>query len=162
MKKNIENITEELIMRYVEGGLSQDENEKFNTILDKNEYLRERVSKLESIMLNEPSVSPSIEAHNKILEDLNITKKEPPFILSYLNKFFKKFDDKPILLASSISCLVIIFVICMININQGNSIYNNKPDNNVGLGKTEDNNAIVDQDKAIDTDKESEILPSEK
>ena len=35
MKKDINHITEELIMRYVEGNLSHEENEEFNNILSK-------------------------------------------------------------------------------------------------------------------------------
>ena len=39
MNKNIENITEELMMKYVEGNLDADESEKFQRILSQNEYL---------------------------------------------------------------------------------------------------------------------------
>ena len=53
MNKNLENITEELIMRYVEGDLNLDEYEKFTKIMSQNEYLSNRVDALRTILKNE-------------------------------------------------------------------------------------------------------------
>ena len=73
MNKNIENITEELIMRYVEGDLNSEESQKFERILSQSEYQNHRVSILKSISDKQPSESPSRKVHNQILSDLNIS-----------------------------------------------------------------------------------------
>ena len=43
------NITEELMMKYVEGNLDSTESEKFEKILSQNNYLNRRVSILKSM-----------------------------------------------------------------------------------------------------------------
>ncbi len=72
MKKDINNITEELIMRYVEGKMSHQESKSFEDILNKNDYLKERVDVFQNIFINQPEQSPSMSAHNDILKKLNI------------------------------------------------------------------------------------------
>ena len=52
MNKNIENITEDLIMRYVEGDLSPDEQIEFEKIINQNNYLNDRVDYLKQILKN--------------------------------------------------------------------------------------------------------------
>ena len=73
MNKNIENITEELMMKYVEGNLEADESEKFQRILSQNEYLNKRVSILKSMSDSEPIKSPSKKVHYQILSDIGIS-----------------------------------------------------------------------------------------
>ena len=72
MSENIENITEELMMRYVEGDMDSDESKKFEKKLSKNEYLNNRVSILKSLVEDSPLKSPPLNIQNKILSDLNI------------------------------------------------------------------------------------------
>ena len=112
MKKNLENITEELIMRYVEGDLNLDEYEQFTKIISQNEYLSNRVDTLKTILKNEPKVAPPQQVHSKILSDLNINKT-PSHISakSYINTIIDFFENRPFALGSAISGFVIAFVL---------------------------------------------------
>ena len=112
MKKNLENITEELIMRYVEGDLNLDEYEQFTKIMSQNEYLSNRVDTLKTILKNEPKVAPPQQVHSKILSDLNINKT-PSHISakSYINTIIDFFENRPFALGSAISGFVIAFVL---------------------------------------------------
>ena len=82
MNKNIENITEELMMRYVEGDLDSNESEKFEKILSHNEYLSKRVNILKSISDKQPLKSPSRRVHNKILSDMGLPDNSSISIIS--------------------------------------------------------------------------------
>ena len=112
MKKNLENITEELIMRYVEGDLNLDEYEQFTKIMSQNEYLSNRVDTLKTILKNEPKVAPPQQVHSKILSDLNINKT-PSYrsAKSYINTIIDFFENRPFALGSAISGFVIAFVL---------------------------------------------------
>ena len=115
MNKNIENITEELIMRYVEGDLGPEESQKFERILSQSEYLNNRVSILKSISDKQPSENPSRKVHNQILSDLNISDNSKiSFIKKYIDYFMGMFEERPVLMGSIVSGLstaVVIFFI---------------------------------------------------
>ena len=112
MKKNLENITEELIMRYVEGDLNLDEYEQFTKIMSQNKYLSNRVDTLKTILKNEPKIVPSQEVHDKILSDLNINKiPSQVSAKSYINTIVSFFENRPFALGSAISGFIIAFVL---------------------------------------------------
>ena len=102
MNKNIENMTEELMMRYVEGDMNSEESEKFERILSQNEYLNTRVSTLKQVSDSQPLKSPSESTHQKILSSLNISDKSGDF--SYARKcsdyFMGLFEGRPVLAGS--------------------------------------------------------------
>ena len=112
MKKSLENITEELIMRYVEGDLNLDEYEKFTKIMSENEYLSDRVDALKIILKNEPKASPSQQVHNEILNNLNIDKA-PTYVSAkgYIKTVVSFFEKRPFALGTAISGFVIAFIL---------------------------------------------------
>ena len=129
MKKDINHITEELMMRYVEGDMSGQEKDEFENIVSKSEYLRKRVSALKDIVLNQPLESPSIKTHNDILQKLNIDTNEDSSKPSYFSEFFERLTRRPVMLASSVSCLVITLIVFSV-INSNNEVGSNKDINN--------------------------------
>ena len=144
MKKDINNITEELIMRYVEGKMSHQESKSFEDILNKNDYLKERVDLLQNIFINQPEQSPSMSAHNDILKKLNIDAYEQSHEQSYFNVFFDKLSARPVLMASAIGCITIMFFVLSFNNSQ-----------NSGLGSED---AVVSKDEI---DENSELADKE-
>ena len=123
MNKNIENITEELIMRYVEGDLDPEESQKFERILSQSEYLNNRVSILQSISDKEPLESPSRKVHNQILSDLNISdNSEISFIRKYTDYFMGMFEERPVLMGSIVSGLSAAVVVFFVFSGDRNSI----------------------------------------
>ena len=144
MKKDINNITEELIMRYVEGGMSHDESKKFEDILNKNDYLKERVDVLQNIFVNQPEQSPSMGTHNDILKKLNINTYSQPHEQSYFSDFFDKLSVRPVLMASAIGCITIMFFILSINNSQDSSL--GGKDTVVSENKNEENSEVADKD----------------
>ena len=118
MNKNIEDMTEELMMRYVEGDLDSEESEKFQRILAQNEYLNKRVSILKSFSDNQPVKSPSRKVHNQILSDMGISSKaDISFIKNYINSFMGIFDKRPILAGSFLSIFIILLSAAIIYSN---------------------------------------------
>ena len=137
MKKDINHITEELMMRYVEGDMSGQEKDEFENIVSKSEYLRKRVSALKDIVLNQPLESPSIKTHNDILQKLNIDTNEDSSESSYFSEFFERLTRRPVMLASSVSCLIIALIVFSV-INNNNEVGSNKNINNsIGLEKSD-------------------------
>ena len=124
MKKNISHITEELMVDYLENNLSNQDKKKFEEILSSNEYLKERVDSLREIISEQPLESVSVDVHNDILEKLNI-KTDEDSARKRKNHFLDKTIDyltaRPILLASSISCLVIFFMTLSFNNSRSNT-----------------------------------------
>ena len=124
MKKNISHITEELMVDYLENNLSNQDKKKFEEILSSNEYLKERVDSLREIISEQPLESVSVDVHNDILEKLNI-KTDEDSARKRNNHFLDKTIDyltaRPILLASSISCLVIFFMTLSFNNSRSNT-----------------------------------------
>ena len=93
MNKNIENITEELMMRYVEGDLDSSESKKFERILSHNEYLSKRVSILKSISDKQPLKNPSRRIHNKILSDMGLPDNSSISIIRrFVDSFMSSFE----------------------------------------------------------------------
>ena len=129
MKKDINHITEELMMRYVEGDMSGKEKDEFENIVSKSEYLKKRVSALKDIVLSQPLESPSIKTHNDILQKLNIDTNEDSSEPSYFSEFFERLTRRPVMLASSVSCLVITLIVFSV-INSNNEVGSNKDINN--------------------------------
>ena len=129
MKKDINHITEELMMRYVEGDMSRQEKDEFENIVSKSEYLKKRVSALKDIVLSQPLESPSIKTHNDILQKLNIDTNEDSSEPSYFSEFFERLTRRPVMLASSVSCLVITLIVFSV-INSNNEVGSNKDINN--------------------------------
>ena len=112
MSKNIVNITEELMMRYVEGGLDSSEAKKFEKILSQNEYLSKRVSILKSISDKQPFNNPSRIVHNKILSDAGLSADTGISIISrFVDSFMRSFENKPGLAGS----FLLVFVIAIIS-----------------------------------------------
>ena len=118
MKKNISHITEELMVDYLENNLSNQDKKFFEEILSTNEYLKERVDSLREIISEQPLESVPVDVHNDILKKLNI-KADQNSAKRRENHFLDKIVDyltaRPILLASSISCLVIFFMTLSFN-----------------------------------------------
>ena len=111
MNKNIENITEELMMRYVEGDLDSNESEKFQKILSQNEYLSKRVSILKSISDKQPLKSPSRRVHNKILSDIGLPDDSSISIIRrFVDSFMSSFENRPGLAGSFLSIFVIAII----------------------------------------------------
>ena len=111
MNKNIENITEELMMNYVEGNLDSAESEKFEKILSQNDYLNRRVSILKSMTDNNPIESPSKRVHNQVLSNLNIDNDSNIlFIKKYIDSFMHIFEQRPLVSGS------VILVFCIIHL----------------------------------------------
>ena len=122
MNKNIENITEELIMRYVEGDLDSSESEKFERILSQNEYLNNRVSILKSISQDQPLQSPSRKVHKQILSDLNISNQaDISFIKRYVDSFMRLFEKRPLVMGSALSGIAALFLIIFLTYDSINS-----------------------------------------
>ena len=137
MKKDINHITEELMMRYVEGDMSRQEKDEFENIVSKSEYLKKRVSALKDIVLSQPLESPSIKTHNDILQKLNIDTNEDSSEPSYFSEFFERLTRRPVVLASSVSCLIIALIVFSV-INNNNEVGSNKNINNsIGLEKSD-------------------------
>ena len=135
MKKDINHITEELMMRYVEGDMSGQEKDEFENIVSKSEYLRKRVSALQDIVLSQPLESPSIKTHNDILQKLNIDTNEDSSEPSYFSEFFERLTRRPVVLASSVSCLIItLIVFSVVNNNEVGS--NENINNSISLEKS--------------------------
>ena len=108
MNKNIENITEELMMRYVEGDLDSSESKKFERILSHNEYLSKRVSILKSISDGQPLKNPSKRVHNKILSDIGLPDDSSISIIrTFIDSFMGGFERRPGLAGSFLSIFVI-------------------------------------------------------
>ena len=158
MKKDINHITEELIMRYVEGDLSHEESKEFDNMLSKNEYLRKRVIALQNIIMSQPLESPSIKTHNDILKKLNIDTHESHGNLSepgYFSDFFEKLMGRPFLLAGSVSCLVITLVIFSV-VNNGTNM-NNTIDNSISSEKTDQSSEMADKDEKDEKAKDEKV-----
>lgn len=124
MKKNISHIAEELMVDYLENNLSNQDKKKFEEILSSNEYLKKRVDSLREIINEQPLESVPVDVHNDILEKLNI-KTDEDSARKRKNHFLDKMIDyltaRPILLASSISCLVIFFMTLSFNNSRSNT-----------------------------------------
>ena len=138
MKKEINHIAEELMLRYVEGNLSDQEKEDFENILAQNEYLRKRVSALKDIVDSQPLESPSLDTHNDILKRLNIDttgSHDKIDTLGYFDKIVGQLIGRPILLASSMSCVVVAFMVLSFN-------------NSSSVNETEINTPIVLEEKS--------------
>ena len=120
MKKNLGNITEELMMKYLEGDLSSEECYKFERIMSQNDYLNNRVNSLRSILENEPKISPPQEVHDKILTDLNIINHQSHVSAKkYINNIIGFFENRPFALASVMSGLLVAFILIL---NTGSNI----------------------------------------
>ena len=124
MKKNISHITEELMVDYLENNLSNQDKKFFEEILSTNEYLKERVDSLREIISEQPLESVPVDVHNDILKKLNI-KTDQNSAKRRENHFLDRIVDyltaRPILLASSISCLVIFFMTLSFNNSRSNT-----------------------------------------
>ena len=110
MNTDIENITEELILRYVEGDLDSEESKRFQKILSQNEYLRIRVNVLKSISDKQPMKSPSRKIHNQILADIGVSSDSSR---SFLRKYFhfplSVFNRRGTFAAISLSVFIAVF-----------------------------------------------------
>ena len=127
MNKNIENITEELMMRYVEGDLDSSESKKFERILSQNEYLSKRVSILKSISDKQPLKSPSRRVHNKILSDIGLPDNSSISIIRrFIDSFMSSFESRPSLAGSFLSIFVIAIISSVIIYNSINLESNNQ------------------------------------
>ena len=112
MNKNIDTITEELMMRYVEGSMDSEESAKFERILSKNEYLNNRVNILKTMVDNNPLESPSSEVHREILSGLNIPDRnnDVSSIKKYADAFMSLFEKRPALMGSILSGVAAVFI----------------------------------------------------
>ena len=111
MDKNIENITEDLMMRYVEGDLDSDEYRKFKEILSQNEYLSNRASILKSIVDKQPLKYPSSRVHRKILSDARLSDDSSISIIRrYVDSFMSIFENRPGLAGSFLAAFVFIIL----------------------------------------------------
>ena len=154
MKKDINQITEDLMMRYVEDTLTHKEKKDFERILSRNEYLRERVDSLKTLVSEKPQDTISIDAHNDILSRLNIKTDEKPkkvVNLQYLDKIADILTNRPILLASSMACLVIFFMTLSFNNSRLNGV--NQPEQSVVLGEDKATE-VVDEGESSDFSKD--------
>tara|TARA_Y100000768_G_C23941421_1_gene665321 strand:- start:996 stop:1466 length:471 start_codon:yes stop_codon:yes gene_type:complete len=150
MKKNISHITEDLMMDYVENNLSNNDKKDFEEILSNNNYLKERVDSLRKIIREQPIESVSADVHNEILGKLDIKKSESSARINkfhYLDKIVDYLTARPILLASSISCLVIFFITLS---------FNNAPSN--GAGQLEPPTVLEEQ---IEKNNEEKLVHEE-
>tara|TARA_B100001750_G_C15323962_1_gene503680 strand:+ start:84 stop:557 length:474 start_codon:yes stop_codon:yes gene_type:complete len=155
MNKNIENITEELIMRYVEGDLDLEESQKFERILSQSEYLNNRVSILKSISDKQPSENPSRKVHNQILSDLNISDNSKiSFIKKYTDYFMGMFEERPVLMGSIVSGLSAAVVIFFIFSGDSNSININENSKGTVIEDQIIEKELEEEDSKEDTDSE--------
>jgi len=152
MKKNISHITEELMVDYLENNLSNQDKKFFEEILSTNEYLKERVDSLREIISEQPLESVPVDVHNDILKKLNI-KTDQNSAKRRENHFLDRIVDyltaRPILLASSISCLVIFFMTLSFNNSRSNT-------NDVNQ-----RNQTVISDEEIDMKNQEELVNEE-
>ena len=127
MDKNIKNMTEDLMMRYIEGDLDSDESQKFKKILSQNEYLSKRASILKSIVDKQPLKSPSRRVHGEILSDIGLPDDSNISIVRrYVDSFMSAFENRPGLAGSFLSAFVVIVVSTFIIYNSMNSDYDDK------------------------------------
>ena len=155
MNKNIENITEELIMRYLEGDLDLEESQKFERILSQSEYLNNRVSILKSISDKQPSENPSRKVHNQILSDLNISDNSKiSFIKKYTDYFMGMFEERPVLMGSIVSGLSAAVVIFFIFSGDSNSININENSKGTVIEDQIIEKELEEEDSKEDTDSE--------
>ena len=82
---DLTDITDELIMSYVEGKLNKDESFRFEDILRKNKYLNDRVSFLKEVINHNPDFEPNINFYQ--LHNLSRINKGDK--LASLKFFFK-------------------------------------------------------------------------
>ena len=156
MKKEINHITEELMLRYVEDNLSDQEKEDFENILAQNEYLRKRASALKDIVDSQPLESPSSDTHNDILKRLNIDTSESHDkigALGYFDKIVGQLIERPILLASSMSCVVVVFMV--LSFNNSSSVKETEIDAPIVLEEKDQSNPerdFVDGDSSDEKD----------
>ena len=149
MNKNIENITEELMMKYVEGNLDADESKKFQRILSQNQYLNKRVSILKSMSDSEPVKSPSKKVHHRILSDIGISNSgDISFIRQYIDSFMNIFERKPVLAGSFLSIFAAVLLSAVI-------IYNNMDSGYQDYRHI--TNEPLEQDKDKDSDSEDDF-----
>ena len=152
MKKNISHITEELMVDYLENNLSNQDKKFFEEILSTNAYLKERVDSLREIISEQPLESVPVDVHNDILKKLNI-KTDQNSAKRRENHFLDRIVDyltaRPILLASSISCLVIFFMTLSFNNSRSNT-------NDVNQ-----RNQTVISDEEIDMKNQEELVNEE-
>ena len=155
MNKNIENITEELIMRYVEGDLGSEESQKFERILSQSEYLNNRVSILKSISDKQPTQNPSRKVHDQILADLNISDNSKiSFIRKYTDYFMGMFEERPIFMGSIVSGLSAAVVVFFIFSGNEKSIDINENSKNKIIEQQVIENEEEEEDSKGDTDSE--------
>jgi len=125
MVKKIEHIAEELIMKYVEGGMSSSDTEKFERVLSQNEYLQKRVRALQSVVDLSPLETPPEDVHDAILSDLNLKDEtKRTFLEEMMDEFFKFFDKKPIVLGATL--VLFIAMLITITANQSEGYYNER------------------------------------
>ena len=112
MSKDINTITEELMMKYVEGNMDSNESDKFEKILSKNEYLKNRVDVLKAVIDANPLESPSDDVHKKVLSSLNISNEDEAVSSAKktIDSFMSIFEKKPILMGSALSGIAAIFI----------------------------------------------------
>jgi len=144
MNKNIDTITEELMMKYVEGAMDSDESDKFEKILSKNEYLSSRVNILQTMVDKKPLKSPSRSAHKKILSDLNIADSvgDVSFIKKYADYFMSIFEKKPILTGSLLSGIAAVFIFFTLIGDNEIEAQMAEPHNSIDYTYYEDSNSL--------------------
>ena len=122
MDKNIKNITEELMMKYVEGDMNSEESKKFERILSQNEYLNTRVSTLKQMADSQPLKSPPESTHQKILSSLNISDKSQDFSYArkYSDYFMGIFERRPVLAGSVLTGIAATFLFFVFNPSDSN------------------------------------------
>ena len=149
MNKKIENITEELIMKYVEEDMSSEEFDKFERILSQNEYLNARVNTLKQMTQDKPLKSPSKNVHQQILSSLNISdeSENTASIKKYSDYFMGIFEKRPVLMGSVLTGIAATFLFFVFNPSDDTeeSIRNKQNDSSIAYDEEEDRNVEDDE-----------------
>ena len=122
---DLKDITDELIMSYVEGKLNKDESLRFEQILRKNKYLNDRVSFLKKVISHSKDFEPNLNSYQ--LHDLIRTSKG--YSLTSLKFFLKNIihgngflNIKPIFAGLILISFLLLSTTYIFNLKDSNAI----------------------------------------
>ena len=122
---DLKDITDELIMSYVEGKLNKDESLRFEQILRKNKYLNDRVSFLKKVIIQNTDFEPNLNSSQ--FHDLITTSKG--YNLTSLKFFLKNIihgngflNIKPIFAGLILISFLLLSTTYIFNLKDSNAI----------------------------------------
>lgn len=122
---DLTDITDELIMSYVEGKLNKDESFRFEQILRKNKYLNDRVSFLKNVINQNVDIEPNMNSY-RLYDLIRINKS---YNLTSLKFFLKNIihgngflNIKPIFAGLVLISFLLLSTTYIFNLKDSNAI----------------------------------------